>query len=60
MNCPIEADLEDRSDVGSGEELEPEGLADDRNGEEATENSFEDVIDVGETEVGNNSAPADP
>ena len=59
VNCPIEADLEERSDVRSGEELEIEGLADAQSGEEPTENSFEGVIDDGETEVADNLAPAD-
>ena len=54
MNCPVEADLEDRSDVGSGEELEPEGVVDALSGEEVTESSFEGVIDDGETEIGDN------
>ena len=54
MNCPVEADLEDRSDVGSGEELEPEGVVDALSGEEVTESSFEGVIDDRESEIGDN------
>ena len=54
VNCPVEADLEDRSDVGSGEELEPEGVVDSLSGEEVTESSFEGVIDDRESEIGDN------
>ena len=60
LNCPVEADLEGGSDAGNGVELEPEGEGDAPSGEGVTEGSFEDVIDDGEEEVGDTSAPADP